>query len=197
MNEIVFRIAFGIIFMGAFVMVATYRRKAQGGQRFGTAEEGNAIAVPLRLAGLIIWLYPLFYIFAPRGWVNWSLVELPAFLRFIGVMGGLVAFPYINWAQTHMGRNVSTTVIIREGHQLVTTGPYKYVRHALYSGGILFFASLTLISGSWFLAGVSVLGYVALMWRLPLEEAKLIEEYGDVYRDYQARTGRIFPKIVG
>jgi protein-S-isoprenylcysteine O-methyltransferase Ste14 len=195
MNDMIFRIAFGIIFIGALVLVSAYRRKAQAGERFGTAEEGKVIAIPLRVAGLIIWLYPLFYIFAPRAWVEWSLVDVPIALRILGVIGGFICLPYINWAQTHMGRNVSTTVVIREGHQLVTTGPYKYVRHALYSGGILFFVSLTLISGSWLLALVAVVGFGFLMRRLPLEEAKLIEAYGDTYRDYQKRTGRVFPKI--
>jgi protein-S-isoprenylcysteine O-methyltransferase Ste14 len=189
-----FRILFTIAFLLCFFIAGSYRRKAQAGEKFDTSGEGK-IYRPLRLFGLIIWLYPIVYIINPA-WVAWSLFPLPDWVRWLGAAVGILFVPpMIAWTQRSLGRNVSTTVIIRDGHRLVTHGPYRWVRHPLYSLGTLFFLSLALIAGSWFLLAVMVCGAPLLLARTPIEEAKLIEQYGDQYRDYMKRTGRFFPKF--
>jgi len=126
----------------------------------------------------------------------WSFFAVPEWLRWTG--GGLALFiclPLIVWAQNSLGKNVSTTVITRKDHQLITHGPYRWVRNPLYSIAILFFSSLALVASSWFLLLAIGLALVLITIRLPKEEAGLIERFGDEYREYMKRTGRYLPKL--
>ena len=89
---------------------------------------------------------------------------------------------------------MSSTVETRENHELVTSGPYRWVRHPLYSVGTSFFVSLSLVAANWFIGLGSVSALVMLLIRLPKEEEKLIERFGDKYRAYMKRTGQLFPR---
>ena len=128
--------------------------------------------------------------------VQWSRVELPDGLRLAGALYALLLMPWLlHWTQTSLGRNVSTTVIIRADHELITSGPYRWVRHPLYVLGALFLTSLSLIAASWVLFTGLLFALIFGLLRTPKEEAMLAEHFGDAYRDYQRRTGRYFPKL--
>ncbi len=191
----VVRLIFAAVVLVNFVIVGTYRRRAQAGEKFSLAEEGPLIAVPLRLLALAALAYIGTYLAAP-GVVSWSLVELPVWVRAAGVFVGLaVVPPLIVWTQRALGTNVTTTVITREHHQLVTHGPYRYVRHPLYVLGLLLYLSLATISGSWVLGGAVVAGFAIIAVRTGKEEAMLLERFGDEYRRYRDRTGRFLPCV--
>lgn len=193
--ELVFRVLFGVIFLSGFSMTAAYRRRAQAGQKFSLEQEGAAVAIPLRLAGLIVWLYPLAYIVYPAV-LGWSRFDVPAWLRFASAGTGLFfCLPAIAWAQKHLGSNVSPTVTTRPSHELVTTGPYHVIRHPLYTFGTVFFVSLSLLAGSWLMLAAGAVGLVMVAIRTPREEAMLVERFGDAYRAYMASTGRFLPRL--
>ena len=94
-----------------------------------------------------------------------------------------------------LGKNITPTVETREEHELVTGGPYRWVRHPLYTVGTSFFVSLSIVAANWFTGLASLVGLVMLLIRLPKEEEKLIERFGDEYRSYMQRTGRLLPRI--
>ena len=193
--DTILRLLIGILYVGIVALVMRYRRRAQAGERYDLREEGLAIGVPLRLAGLALWLYlPLFVLF-PR-WMSWSTLELPHGLRLTALaFAALVIPPFVHWAQRSLGNNVSPTVITKEDHQLVTDGPYRYIRHPLYTAGFLFFIAMALAAGSWFLLLVIAIATPILLARTPKEEARLLERFGDEYRRYQDQTGRFFPRL--
>lgn len=191
----IFRILFAISFILTIGSVTLYRRQAQKGQRFSSEEEGRAVAIPLRVAGALMWLYPFFYIVAPRPWVAWSTVDVGALARWLGVVVAFLILPVALWTQRSLGDNVTTTVITREEHELVTAGPYRWIRHPLYTLGLIYFGSLALVSASWFLLVVSTLSFVMVALRTPIEEEKLIQRFGDEYREYMKRTGRFLPRL--
>lgn len=189
------RLAFIAAILVNFALVGTYRRKAQRGERFSLKEEGVWIAIPLRLAGLTALAYIVTYMVAP-GLVGWSLIDVPLPLRWVGGLTALgLVPPLLNWAQQSLGRNVTPTVITRERHELVTDGPYRFVRHPLYTLGLMLYGSLALLSGSWFIAGILVAGFGVLMMRLPKEEAMLVERFGDAYTEYMRVTPRFLPRL--
>ena len=191
----IFRILFSISFVLTFLSVYLYRRQAQQGQRFSTEEEGRAVAVPLRVVGALMWLYPFFYILAPRAWVAWSTIDIPDAVRWLGTVAAFLVLPVALWTQRSLGDNVTTTVITREEHKLVTAGPYRWIRHPLYTLGLIYFGSLSLVAASWFLLLVSTLSFVMVAVRTPKEEQKLIERFGDEYREYMRGTGRFLPRL--
>jgi protein-S-isoprenylcysteine O-methyltransferase Ste14 len=95
-----------------------------------------------------------------------------------------------------LGRNWSVTLEIRDGHRLVTDGPYKYVRHPMYSSFWLWAIAQALLLPNW-VAGLSGVVGVGLLYfgRIGAEEALMRKSFGDEYRSYAQRTGRVFPRI--
>lgn len=195
MSDLVIRIGIGLVFVGLVWIVTRYRRRAQSGEKFSLEKEGWPIAVALRLGGLALWLYLPAYVLAP-GWMVWSTFDLPPALRWSGLaIAALVVPPFVVWSQRSLGDNVSPTVVTRQNHQLVTRGPYRYIRHPLYAAGMVFFLAMAVAAESWFLPLIMLVVFPVLMARIPKEEAELEARFGDRYRRYKATTGRFLPRI--
>lgn len=183
------------IFVVGVLVGGYYRYKAEkAGEPISWNEEGAVVMILLRVFGLLGWLSVITYLINPA-WMNWSEMPLPDGARWVGVGTGIVSVPLLYWLFKSIGRNITQSVKTRKEHQLVTSGPYRWVRHPLYSVGTLLFLSFALMASNWFIALSSLLGLVMLMVRLPKEEQNLIEKFGDEYKNYMKRTGRLIPKI--
>jgi protein-S-isoprenylcysteine O-methyltransferase Ste14 len=101
----------------------------------------------------------------------------------------------IYWLFRSIGSGITPTSATRERHALVTSGPYRWVRHPLYTVGSSFFVAFGMMADNWFIAGLGLLAFVLMAARTPAEEANLIGKFGDEYRVYMKRTGRYFPKF--
>jgi protein-S-isoprenylcysteine O-methyltransferase Ste14 len=190
-----FRIFAIVIFVTVVSIGGYFRYQAEkSGERISWNEEGVLIMVLLRLFGMLGWFSIIAWLINPD-WMQWAEVPLPAWARWIGVGLGIISVPLMYWLFKSIGRNITSTVKTRKEHKLVTTGPYHWVRHPLYSVGAMLSLSFSLMAANWFIALTTVLGLVMLMVRLPKEEANLIERFGDEYRAYMKQTGRLFPKI--
>ena len=190
-----FRVVTAALFVSALTISIYHRHQAdQAGEKVSWREEGLPIIVLLRLSGLAAWLSVFTYMLNPR-WMQWSSLNLPNWLRWFGAAIGVVTLPLIYWVFISIGKNITPTVATRKGHQLVTGGAYRWVRHPLYSVGSLFFLALNLLVANWFLGLASLIGLTMLLIRLPKEEACLIARFGDEYRAYMKRTGRLLPRI--
>jgi protein-S-isoprenylcysteine O-methyltransferase Ste14 len=100
------------------------------------------------------------------------------------------------WAVAALGRAFRTTVEVDPGQGIVSSGPYRWVRHPSYTGLLLIVAGLGLAAGNWLaLAGCLALPLAALLWRIHVEEAELTRVLGQPYRAYQARTKRLVPGL--
>ena len=191
--QVTFRIVFAVLFLVLFGVVGTYRRKAQAGRRIGYSLENRALFAALRLGGLLMWGYCFLYIVYPQI-LGWSFFDVPSWLRWVAAVFVLGLIPFVVSSQRALGRNVSPTVITYEDHELVTTGPYRWIRNPLYAAGGLVFTGLGLVAASWFLIGAAALAMGLVQLRLPTEEAQLEARFGQEYRDYVSRTGRFLPK---
>ena len=95
-----------------------------------------------------------------------------------------------------LGQNVSETVLTKQEHHLVESGPYKWVRHPLYTTGVSLFIALGLMQSSWFVVFMSVVAVLLLrLLVIPAEESALMAKFGDQYRAYMRRTGRLLPRV--
>ena len=95
-----------------------------------------------------------------------------------------------------LGRNWSATVQLKQEHELITTGPYRLVRHPIYTGLLLLFLGNAVMVGDW--RGLLAVAIVLVsFWRkLRLEETWLTEHFGESYRLYQARTKALIPEVL-
>ncbi|MGE3147672.1 MAG: protein-S-isoprenylcysteine O-methyltransferase [Pseudorhodoplanes sp.] len=122
-----------------------------------------------------------------------------AFRPALAVVGALV-FLLALWLfyATHrtLGRNWSDSLEVRETHSLVTGGPYRLVRHPMYSAFFLWAIAQALLLPNW-VAGLSGLVGFGLLFcfRVAHEERLMLETFGDKYRDYMARTARLVPWV--
>jgi protein-S-isoprenylcysteine O-methyltransferase Ste14 len=187
----------GLLLLGSAMAISiSYRsRAARSGDKISAVkEEGFFLAALRSLVGLVLWFGALLYLINPR-WMAWSQVELPAWARWLGAGVMLVCLPLVYWLFSSLGKNVTHTVAIRKEHTLVKDGPYRWVRHPLYSVGLMMFLGFSLLAANWLIALAILVGFPILVRRTPLEEARLIERFGDEYREYMHQTGRFLPRI--
>ena len=193
-DETQFRFALLLVFLITMTVVVYHRlQAARGGDRISRREEGIPLAVILRLTGLLWWLATMAYLIHPQ-WMAWARVELPDWLRWIGVMLGLSSGALMYWTLSNLGRNLTDTVITRASASLVTIGPYRWVRHPFYVVVLLLTLSSTLISAHWCIGLLGLSIFILLAIRTPIEERKLVEKFGPQYEAYMRETGRFFPR---
>jgi protein-S-isoprenylcysteine O-methyltransferase Ste14 len=124
-----------------------------------------------------------------------AVVDLPTWWRWIGV-GPLIAGAVMTiWGFRTLGRHFAFNVSPQEGSNLVRSGPYRWVRHPLYTAFLIEAVGISLVMASWFVGLMAVLVWGLLASRTRLEEQKLIERFGDAYREYIAITGRFLPRF--
>jgi protein-S-isoprenylcysteine O-methyltransferase Ste14 len=196
MNETIFRIIAALILFTGIGISSYYRRKADRdtGEKISRKADGRAMMTVIRLAGLVLWLSPLVYLINP-GWMAWSKIGLPEWVRWLGVGIGILCTFGIYWLFSSIGSGITPTSATRKEHKLVTSGIYRYIRHPLYTFGSSMFVSFGMMADNWFIAALGVLAFILMAARTPKEEANLIEKFGDEYREYMKRTGRFLPKF--
>jgi len=186
-----------ILILGSAILlpiVACYRLKSQAsGDRLDRRQEGLFILVTLRPLGIACMLALIAYMINPA-WMAWSSMVLPGWLRWAGVGLGLIAGTFLIWTLRSLGRNLTDTVVTRREHTLVTSGPYRLVRHPFYLSLALAIAANALAAANWFVLGSGAAALVLIAIRTRKEEELLVARFGDAYRTYMERTGRFLPR---
>ena len=100
------------------------------------------------------------------------------------------------WARATLGRNWSGVVTLKEGHELVLRGPYRFVRHPIYTGVLIMSFATALVESR--LAGfVGVLLMFASFWiKLDIEERLMLQQFPERYAAYKQRVKRIIPFVL-
>ncbi|MEZ4712023.1 MAG: isoprenylcysteine carboxylmethyltransferase family protein [Caldilineaceae bacterium] len=194
-NETTFQIIAILLFAILATIGFSHRlRAAKAKDTINRRAEGVSLMILLRLFGLGTWAGLLTYMVNPE-WMEWASMGLPVWARLSGAAAVAVGLPLIYWMFSSLGANVTDTVTIRKGHQLVMHGPYHWIRHPMYTFTLLIFIGFCLLTGNWFIGLMGMAALIMLGIRTPMEEARLVEKFGDEYSSYAAHTGRFFPRI--
>jgi protein-S-isoprenylcysteine O-methyltransferase Ste14 len=172
-----------------------HRLKSQAtGEKLDRWQEGKFILFTLRPIGIATMAGMVAFMVDP-GWMAWSSLRLPDWLRWTGVGVGVVAGGLLVWTLRNLGKNLTDTVVTRRTHTLVLSGPYRWVRHPFYDAVALSLLANGLAAANWFilLGGAAVVAL--LVARTQIEEEKLLERFGQSYRAYMQQTGRFLPKL--
>ena len=194
-NETIFRIILPVLIVAFIAHRGYYTKKAARPQSdtLKKREEGfvTKLAGILSLIGFVALIA---YVINPQ-WLAWAALPLPLWLRWLGVGIALTGFAVLQWAQVTLGRSWSDTPRMMKEQALITSGPYQFVRHPIYTAFILILGSTLFISSNWLIgltwAGMTVLDIAS---RIGFEESLMLEYFGEQYQEYMKKTGRLLPK---
>ncbi len=194
-NQVVFRVILSTLYiLFGLVRVSYMRRGSESDERLSRTRQDRLRIGLISLFSVVGLVAGLVHIFAPQR-ARWATLPTPTWSRWIGVSLGIVAIPLFRWTHHALGKNWSADLVIKEEHSLVTSGPYRWVRHPMYSA--IFLQSLTffLLSANWIIGLAGLGANILIAARVDKEEALMIEEFGDEYRAYMQRSGRFLPRM--
>ena len=182
--------------MAVFVPVGLYHRIHSQATRepLDRRQEGLFILFTLRPFGLAAMGGMVLFIVNPA-WMAWSSVPLPVSLRWVGVAIGVPTLVLGILTFRSIGTNITDTVVTRREHTLVTTDPYRFVRHPFYTTSFCGFLANALTTANSFLALTGAIALPLIVIRTATEEAHLVKRFGDDYQRHMERTGRFFPRL--
>ena len=155
----------------------------------------------LFLLGLILlvaqlWVLGSFvYIFNPS-FLKWSSIPIPLLIRWIGLILTVLGICVEILTQFYLGRNFSTLLYIRKEQSLITTGPYRYVRHPMYTALITVGVGLSLLSANWYFGLPFIVTILVIIFRINKEEEVMIKKFGEDYIQYMKTTKRFIPFLI-
>jgi protein-S-isoprenylcysteine O-methyltransferase Ste14 len=117
-------------------------------------------------------------------------------LAWIGLVLCVAGLAFCIWARFTLGRNWSGVVTLMGGHELITRGPYAWVRHPIYTGLLTMFVATLIVLGH--IAGLIAVPFVFVsIWiKLRYEEKLMLQKFPDEYAAYQQRVKRIIPFVL-
>jgi protein-S-isoprenylcysteine O-methyltransferase Ste14 len=174
--------------------IVTFMVVAQLSRARGLARRGETLA---RSGGPAH--YVAYFFFVPYVAIAVRLgpeLDIPEPLRWAGLALIVAGIAFSLWAIATLGRHYDLELEIHRDHELVRTGPYRVVRHPVYTGLVLHFAGACLATGNLLLIGGTVLvTYPALYLRAKTEERLLRERFGAEYDAYARRVGMLVPLL--
>lgn len=195
MHPLFFHLIFVFTFVTFTAIRMYYHRMAQKTAGSITCFEGRVNATLRALFG-VPYIFLLFaYMFYP-GLLAFAVVPLPETAQWVGAALSILVLPGILWVQRALGSNFSTTLHLRAEHTLVTWGPYRWVRHPMYTLFFIQAVGLLLLTRNLFIGGVYLLALTLIVaTRTAREEAVMLDKFGEPYRNYMRSTGRFLPKL--
>jgi protein-S-isoprenylcysteine O-methyltransferase Ste14 len=145
--------------------------------------------IPLLLC-IVLWLAPRW---EPAALTAQMLPRGPV-LELIGTAIVAAGIGYASWARVHLGRNWSSKVVVKEDHSLIRTGPYRLVRHPIYTGMLLALFGSALAVAEWrgFLALLFAL--IGVLFRVHAEETRMTQTFPE-YTDYKRHSSTLVPGV--
>ena len=189
------KLAFIALVIGWYLIRYEYARRFRR-ERIVVSARGNRETALLLISLTGLGILPLIYIATaiPR-FAAYTFHPVQAWLGVLFAIAALVMFQLTHRA---LGRNWSISLDVREGHQLITDGIYRRVRHPMYSAFWLWAVAQALLLPNWVAGFAGLVGFGTLFFgRVAREERMMLETFGDSYREYMGRTGRLFPLILG
>ena len=195
MDQSIFKIVYGIGLIMIFIIRLPYFWLARSTPLIVDRRTvGERILLALTAVG--VGVFPLVYIFTR--WLNFANYQLPSWAGWTGAAIFAIGLWVLWRAHAALGRYWSDSVQLRQGHKLVTSGIYRYIRHPIYTFGWLLGIAQALLLWNWVVALAGLASFALLYFlRVAGEEQMMLDQFGEAYRAYMNRTGRIIPRWAG
>lgn len=195
--------AFGMVyFLGMLaevvIRVPHEQRRRQTRMKLERVDWSERPLLVLMFVGMFF--IPLVYTFTSR--LDGADYRLPREARESAGGVGTIILAMAVWlfwrSHADLGRNWSPSLELREGHELVTEGVYRSVRHPMYASMWLWGVAQALLLQNWIAGWASLVMFMPLyLLRVPREERMMLDEFGEEYRAYMDGTGRVIPRLGG
>lgn len=152
-----------------------------------------AISRILRVLAFVIVIVLFATTWIPLPWLYLQLWPVGFWPFWIGAAVTVAGLLFAVWAREHLGRNWSRSVTIKEGHELISTGPYGVVRHPIYTGILAGFVGMAIAVSQVRGVVACVIFFIAIWAKLRMEERWMRSEFGQTYADYAQRTAALVP----
>ncbi len=193
MLESVFRVYFLIGLIANDLLFAVDARRMKQNRVIDDRQTGLEFPLSM-LAFLGMQVIPVLYVLT--SWLDFADYHLSTWAGLVGAAIFTVAL-WLYWrSHADLGRNWSPLLQIKGGHSLVTYGVYQYIRHPIYAADWLWGIGQALLLQNW-IGGLAALASVlpVYLYRVPREEQMMLEHFGEEYRLYMSRTGRVIPRL--
>jgi protein-S-isoprenylcysteine O-methyltransferase Ste14 len=165
-----------------------------------TAKRVKQRESPVAYLGRIVIIVVLFeFLFNPAfavGWLGERFLPASAALDQTAIAVTAIGVAVAIWARLYLGGNWSGTVTLKEGHELIQRGPYRWIRHPIYTGFDMAFLGTALAIGQWRGLAAFVVISIAHTMKARKEEAWLAREFGVAFEEHRRRTGMFLPRLV-
>lgn len=194
MGAVILKIGYGIVLIGTAIIRYPFKKQNKSNQVI-TNKKGFMEKNLLRLVIFGMWIIPLLYIFSNV--LAFADYTLSISLHILGLVLIVPMLWLFYRSHKDLGKNWSESLEIRNGHQIVDEGLYKYVRHPMYSA-LWLQAVVQLLLLNNYVAGLSGLFFLGLLFfiRVKKEERMMLQQFGQEYANYMKRTKRIIPFII-
>jgi protein-S-isoprenylcysteine O-methyltransferase Ste14 len=154
--------------------------------------------VSSRLSYTVLTVAAFFLMFShdvPRSWLRITFFSASHGTRSLAIAVTAAGLGFALWARAYLGTNWSGTVTVKVGHQLVRTGPYRWVRHPIYCGMVLAMFGTALERNQVRGLVAVVLLYAGFKLKSRIEERAMSSTFGAEYAEYSRSTGAILPRL--
>jgi len=194
-NESTFRLLVALTFgVVAAVWVRNLLRVGLTPSMFYGPDEGLWVGIPLRVLLVLSTGSLVVYVVSPN-WLSCAAVRFIPCLRWLGLPLGVSAMLLLIRIFRALGHNFSMSLHVKGRQTLATGGPYRRIRHPMYTALLMFWLSVSILSANWLIGLTGLLGQALIMLvRTPKEEQMMLQRFGDSYTEYMGRTGRFLPR---
>lgn len=197
-SETWFKLAFVAAFVYAVAVAVSTARQAtrrHGGSLNQLEHEVRGLIAVRAALGLVFYAMLGVWLVRSRS-PAWAQIPVPGVLRWGAVAMLVPILAFFTWSFRSLGPNYRGGVGLHAGHELVTTGAYRWVRHPIYISFIAVMFAVLLLSANWVIgiAGILLVWSIAAA-RIPVEERELRQRFPAKWEQYRERTGRIFPRL--
>jgi protein-S-isoprenylcysteine O-methyltransferase Ste14 len=193
MTPAISKFAFVVLAVGWYLIRYEYARRSRRAPVARSARGPRETALLLiSLTGLGI--VPFAYV--ATGIPHFAAYPFHPLQAWLGILVAAASLVMFRLTHRALGRNWSVSLDVREGHQLITDGIYRKIRHPMYSAFWLWAAAQALLLPNWVAGFAGFVGFGILFFgRIAEEERMMLEAFGNRYHDYMARTYRVIPLI--
>lgn len=177
-----------VLFFGYWLYAAIRKRKAAKRRESIVGRMGQLL--PMAAAYTLMFSYA-----AHRGWLGMRFIPRSVELEIVGAILTVAGLAVAIWARLRLGANWSAQVSIRANHELIRTGPYRWIRHPIYTGMLIGLAGTALVLGENRGIVSFAIAAASFYFKARKEENFLAQEFGSRFQEHRQHTGMFLPRL--